>query len=404
MLQTVNEIMSYEEILCDANTLYKAYLASVKSSDWKESTQKIILNYLTYIFKISDDLKNRTLVNDPTDEFSLHERGKIRPITSLTTKDRIVRHALCDEVLLPKVRNKIIYDNGASIKGRSISHARKRFEIHLRKAYREYGANAYILFGDFKKFYDNIIHKIAKTMLLELVDNDEFVEWLLDVIFDGFKVDVSYMSDAEYSSCIYDIFDKLKYRESISKDILIGEKFMEKSVNIGDQISQIIGIFYPHRIDTYVKYVRSQKYYGRYMDDWYMVCDSKEELIDIYENICRIAQELGIHINTKKTRIVKLCSFYKFLQIDYHMTENGKLYKKLNSTRIVNFRRKLKKLALKVIDGSTTYDNVENSFRSWMGAFYKLLTKIQRKNMIKLYEDLFNKHIEIVNKKMVITD
>ena len=39
-----------------------------------------------------------------------------------------------------------------------------------------------------------------------------------------------------------------------------------------------------------------------------------------------------------------------------------------------------------------------------MGAFYKLLTKIQRKNMIKLYEDLFNKHIEIVNKKMVITD
>lgn len=54
--------------------------------------------------------------------------------------------------------------------------------------------------------------------------------------------------------------------------------------------------------------------------------------------------------------------------------------------------------------GVTTYDNVENSFRSWMGAFYKLLTKIQRKNMIKLYEDLFNKHIEIVNKKMVITD
>lgn len=396
--------MSYEEILCDANTLYQAYLASVKSSDWKESTQKIILNYLTYIFQILDDLRNRTLVNDPTDEFSLHERGKIRPITSLTTKDRIVRHALCDEILLPKVRNKIIYDNGASIKGRGISHARKRFEIHLRKAYREYGPNAYILFGDFKKFYDNIIHEIAKKMLLELVNNDEFVEWLLDVIFDGFKVDVSYMSDSEYASCIYDIFDKLKYRESIPKDILTGEKFMEKSVNIGDQISQIIGIFYPHRIDTYVKYVRSQKYYGRYMDDWYLICDSKEELIDIYENICQIAQELGIHINTKKTRIVELCSHYKFLQIDYHMTEGGKLYKKLNSTRVVNFRRKIKKLAVKVVEGTTTYENVENTFKSWMGAYYKLLTKVQRENLITLYEDLFNKRIDIVNKKMVITN
>jgi len=190
--------MSYEEILCDANTLYKAYLASVKTSKWKESTQKIILNYLTYIFKIKDDLRNRTLVNDPTDEFELRERGKIRPITSLSTKDRIIRHALCDEVLLPEVRKKIIYDNGASIKGRGISHARKRFEIHLHKSFNEFGSEAYILFGDFRKFYDNIIHATVKRMLLELVNNDEFIAWLLDVVFDGFKIDVSYMTDDEY--------------------------------------------------------------------------------------------------------------------------------------------------------------------------------------------------------------
>lgn len=396
--------MSYEEILCDANTLYKAYLASVKTSEWKESTQRVILNYLTYIFQILDDLRNRTLVNDPTDEFQLHERGKIRPITSLSTKDRIVRHAICDEVFLPKVKRKIIYDNSASIKGRGISHARKRFEIHVRKAYKEYGSNAYILFGDFKKFYDNIIHKIIKKMLLELVDNDEFISWLLDVIFDSFKIDVSYLTEEEYSKCLDNIFDKLEYRQTISKDILTGEKFMEKSVNIGDQISQIIGIFYPHRIDTYVKFVQSQKYYGRYMDDWYLICNSKEELMDIYKGICEIAQELGIHINTKKTRIVKLCSYYKFLQIDYHMTEEGKLYKKINSKRVISFRRKIKKLAVKIEEGTTTYENVEQSFRSWMGAFYKILTKIQRQNLIKLYEDLFNKHIEIVNKKMVITN
>lgn len=396
--------MSYEEILCDANTLYKAYLASVKTSEWKESTQRVMINYLTCIFQILDDLRNRTLVNDPTGEFPLNERGKIRPITSLSTKDRIVRHALCDEVLLPKVRRKIIYDNSASIKGRGISHARKRFEIHLRKAYREYGSEAHILFGDFKKFYDNIIHEIVKKALLELVDNDEFISWLLDVIFDSFKIDVSYMTDEEYSTCLTEVFDKLKYRQTIPKDILTGEKFMAKSVNIGDQISQIIGVFYPHRIDTYVKFVRSQRYFGRYMDDWYLICKTKEELMDIYNGICEIAQELGIHINTKKTRIVKLCSSYKFLQIVYDLTEDGKLYKKLNPRRVVSFRRKLKKLAIKVFEGTSTYENVENTFKSWMGAFYKLLTKIQRKNLIKLYEDLFNKHIKIVNKKMVITD
>ena len=312
--------------------------------------------------------------------------------------------SLCDEILLPKIRPKIIYDNSASIKGRGMSHARKRFEIHIRKAYREYGSDSYILFGDFKKFYDNIIHKIVKKMLLELVDDDEFISWLLDVIFDGFKIDVSYMTDEEYDACLHNVFDKLKYRQTIPKDILTGEKFMEKSVNIGDQISQIIGIFYPHRIDTYVKFVRSQKYYGRYMDDWYLICRTKEELIDIYNGICEIAKELGIHINTKKTRIVKLCSSYKFLQVKYEMTEDGKLYKKINPKRVVCFRCKIKKLAIKVLEGTSTYENVENTFKSWMGAYYKLLTKVQRENLITLYEDLFNKRIDIVNKKMVITN
>lgn len=72
--------MNYEEIVCDANNLYRAYKVSVKSSKWKESTQKFMMNFLRYIFEIQDDLINRTLQNGPTQEFELHERGRIRPI------------------------------------------------------------------------------------------------------------------------------------------------------------------------------------------------------------------------------------------------------------------------------------------------------------------------------------
>ena len=53
--------MNYEEIVCDANNLYRAYKVSVKSSKWKESTQKFMMNFLRYIFEIQDDLINRTL-------------------------------------------------------------------------------------------------------------------------------------------------------------------------------------------------------------------------------------------------------------------------------------------------------------------------------------------------------
>ena len=186
-----------------------------------------------------------------------------------------------------------LHDNCASIKGRGISQQRKRFEIRLHKYYQLYGNDGYILFGDFSKFYDNIIHEIAKRELLKLFNDDEFIDWLLTLIFKGFQIDVSYMSDEEYETCMIDTFNKLEYR-NIPKEKLTGEKWMEKSVNIGDQLSQVIGIYYPYPIDNYVKYVRQQKFYGRYMDDWYIMNPSKEELENLLENVCKIAAELGI--------------------------------------------------------------------------------------------------------------
>lgn len=179
---------------------------------------------------------------------------------------------------------------------------------------------------------------------------------------------------------------------------------MEKSVNIGDQLSQVVGIYYPYPIDNYVKYVRQQKFYGRYMDDWYIMNPSKEELEDLLESICKIAAELGIHINRKKTRIVKISSKYKFLQIKYTLTDTGKVIKRINPDRVTAMHRKLKKLAIKVGNGEADYDNVENMFRGWMGGHYKLLSREQRKNLIQLYEDLFSKEITIVNKKLIVSD
>lgn len=393
----------YSDIVSDANNLYKAYKASVKNSEWKETSQRFRLNFLSYIFKVQEAILNRTLKNGPVQEFSLNERGKTRPISSIPIEDRIVRHVLCDDILLPEVKKHIIYDNCASIKGRGMSMQRKRFEIHLKKYYRLYGNEGYILFGDFSKFYDNVIHKVAKDELLKLFDDDEFIKWLLDVIFDGFKVDVSYMDDDEYDNCLNSLFNKLEYRK-IPDELKTGQKYMEKSVNIGDQLSQVIGIYYPYPIDNYVKYVRGEKFYGRYMDDWYIMSPDKDILIDILSNIREIAAGLGIHINEKKTRIVKISSTYKFLQVKYSLTKDGNVIKRLNPKRVTALRRKLKKLAVKVRNGDIEYEWVENMFKSWMGGFYKLLSKQQRTNLLTLYEELFDKNISVLNKKLIITD
>ena len=130
----------------------------------------------------------------------------------------------------------------------------------------------------------------------------------------------------------------------------------------------------------------------------------KQVLLNIHDGIRTIANELGIHINEKKTRIVKISSTYKFLQIRYTLTKDGKIIKRINPDRVTAMRRKLKKLAVKVRNNEIDYDGVENMFRGWMGSFYKLMSRQQRKNLIGLYEDLFDKTITVVNKKLVIFD
>lgn len=126
--------------------------------------------------------------------------------------------------------------------------------------------------------------------------------------------------------------------------------------------------------------------------------------MDLLEHIRVIAKELGIHINEKKTRIVKISSTYKFLQVKYTLTKDGKIIKRINPDRVTTMRRKLKKLAVKVANGEVLYENVENMFRGWMGSFYKILSRQQRQNLMRLYEDLFDKTVTVVNKKLVIFD
>ena len=399
MTRTVN-MLDYGLIITDANNLYEAVLNSIKGSKWKEKSQKSLDDILTLVFDLSNSLINKTYRSMYENNFTIHERGRIRAIESYSVKDRAVRHVLCDKIFAPEIKNKIIYDNGASIKGRGISFSRKRFEAHLRKYYMHYKTNdGYIMFGDFSKYYDNILHKTAKQKLLSLVDYDEYISWLLDVIFDAFRIDFS-GKESDLENAYEGIFNKLDYIKP--DDLYKNKSYLEKSISIGDQLSQHIGILYANDIDTYVKIVRSQKYYGRYMDDWYLISKSKDELFDILDGIIEISKKLGIHINHKKTYVTKLSSRYKYLQVKYTLMDTGKVIKRINPKRITTMRHRLKTFKSKNSLGEISYENIENTFKSWMGSFYKLMSKQQRLGMIKLYECLFEKEISIVRNKMII--
>ena len=215
----------------------------------------------------------------------------------------------------------------------------------------------------------------------------------MDEILHSMEVDVSYMSDEQYKNCLNEKFNSVDYYETIPETAKTGQKWLKKSVNIGDQVSQDIGVFFPHRIDNYAKIVRGLKFYGRYMDDIYFICKSKEEARSIIGGITAVAESLGLFVNEKKTHIVKASETFKYLQIKYWVSDTGKVVKRINPVSVTRERRKLKAYKRKLDKGDIPYEDIEQAYKSWMGAYAKLMSKQQVRNMKELYKELFGKEI-----------
>ena len=278
------------------------------------------------------------------------------------------------------------------LKGKGITFARKMFERDLHNFYLKYRTNeGYIGFVDFSKYYDNIRHDKVRELINPLIDEE--ARWLLSEILDTFRVDVSYMTDEEFSACMDQKFNSVRYYETIAKEQKTGEKLMPKSVDIGDQVSQDIGIYYPTRVDNYAKIVRGCKWYGRYMDDMYIICKDREQLLDIIRGMTEEAKKLGLFINERKTRICKLGDTYKYLQIKYTLSGTGKVIRRINPKSVTRERRRIKKYQKMVRDGRMTEESAENACRSWIGDFHRIMSKKQIKNMKVLYKALFGKEL-----------
>lgn len=387
MVNAKHDTASYENCGCqrelfDGNLLYESFLRAKQGSDWKPQVQRFEMEYLVGLADLQKELESGDYKFQPSIEFTLRERGKERRITGEQIRDRISKHALCDEILTPAVRKYLIYDNGASVKGRGIGFTRKRLLVHLRKYCQRHRSNeGYILLVDFSKYYDNIRHDRLMEQFRKYIADERALGFLQRII-DRSKVDVSYMSDEEYAVCMDVVFNSLEY-QMVDKSLLTGKKYMHKRLNIGDQVAQVAGIVYPIPIDNYVKIVKGVKFYGRYMDDSYAIHESKEFLEELLQGIIAVAKDLGIAVNIRKTRICKLSSMWRFLQIQYSLAETGRVIQKINPKRLTAMRRKMKKLVRKLPE-----KDFDNLFKSWFQNHYRIMSKHQRANMNSLYEKL----------------
>lgn len=270
----------------------------------------------------------------------------------------VLQHALCDAVLLPALAPYLIYDNGASLKGKGMAFTRRRLAAHLREYRRRYGAGGWVLKIDFAKFFDNIPHE----RLIDSIDakiRDSRIRDLLSMLLAPYSADVSY-TDTDFDTVPYNSL--ADYETSGLRD---GSRILHRSVGIGAPVSQIAGVFYPTPIDNYCKCVRGCKYYGRYMDDIYILHHDRSFLLSVLDGIRSQAHALGLFISERKTHIIPLRQGFTFCKIRYSFTPSGRLLMRPVRETFTRERRRLKRLYQLALCGKISITDYRDLYHSW---------------------------------------
>lgn len=342
------EYDNFERVFSYRN-LYRAYRCCRRGVSWKASVQKYITTAPLQVYQTHRRLMERSYRSPGFYEFDLYERGKHRHIRSTVIGERVVQRCLCDNALVPALSRTFIHDNGASLKDKGYTFAVRRFTQHLREHIRRHGREGYILLFDFTQFFDNVDHAAIQAQLRRELSDERILT------LTGHFIDM----------------------------------FGDTGLGLGSQISQVLALASANRLDHYVKERLRIRGYGRYMDDGYLIHESKDYLSYCLGEIRQLCEELGITLNRRKTQIVKLRHGFTWLKIRFLLTETGRVVRKIYKRSVTKMRQKLKQLRRRYLEGATTMKDIEAAWQSWASYAGRFDAWHTIRTMRELYSGLF---------------
>ena len=267
--------MTYEE-LCSFEVLYKAYLEARKGKRSKSKTIEYEAQALACTEKLSRKLAVRDVrqpggdirqqicyVPSKFEVFAVYEPKK-RIVHAPAFVDKVVLHALVDNILYEALTKSFIRDSFASQKDKGTDDGLMRLKTHMVDYYRRSGcgADGWVLKGDVRHFFASIDHLKLKRKLKAMLDKRGVDPRIYELL------------------CIY-------------IDV------MEDGLPLGYQTSQLFALMFLDEFDHIIKEKYRIKYYGRYMDDFYIICSDKRKLQYILRDVRALMDSCGLELNQK---------------------------------------------------------------------------------------------------------
>ncbi len=310
------ERLTFEKML-------EAHYRAKKNKKYKKEVIKFELNLENNIINLINTIKNNKYHLGNYRSFIIRE-PKVRDIKALPYVDRIVHQWYVEEFIKPYIIPRFINTSCACIDGRGTHFASDTLQKYMRIFKRNHN-DFWILKCDISKFFYNINLDILFSIISRNIEDKKLLE-----------------------------FSKL----------LIYEKGNENNVGIpiGNYTSQFFANIYLNELDQYLKHTLKVKYYVRYMDDFVMLANTKEDCkllkykIEVFCN-----EKLGLKLNNKS-------QYYPYqFGVDfcgYRIWTTHKLLRKDSKTKI---KRKIKKWNSLWKNHKINLDKTSQSLNSWFG-------------------------------------
>lgn len=291
-------VLKFSEI-CTFSVLYKAYLAARRGKRSRAATANYEVHLLANIVNLVYILQTKIYRPGLFRVFYVYEPKK-RLVQAPAFVDKVVQHALVDNLIYERITNSFILDNYASQKGKGLHFGLDRLRGFFTEYWNKYRtAEGWVLKADVRHFFASIDHDKLKEKLK--------------------KLDL----------------------EPIVFDLLFLDEF-----------------------DHFVKERLHIRWYGRYMDDFFLIHPDKDYLQFCLKEIRVFMASLGLELN-EKTQIFPIRNGIDFLGFHTYLTEEGKVIRKLRHSSIKRMRSKLRRWEQDYPAGLVTREKILQSWQAW---------------------------------------
>lgn len=250
-------------------------------------------------------------------------------------------HQAIFRVLYPIFDQGFIFDSYSSRLNKGTHRAVNRLEKFARRLSKNNHRNIFVLKCDVRKFFDSIDQDVLLNLIKKTTQDDNAL-WLIKQVIKSF------------------------------------EKENNKGLPLGNVTSQLFSNIYLNQLDQFIKRKLKIKYYLRYCDDFVILGENKEYLIDlVYLINSFIKEKLKLSLHSDKIIIRKYHQGIDFL--GYVIFPHYRILRTRTKKRIL---KKIRKRYQESQAGLISKDSFNQSLQSYLGVLkhcqgYKIKKRIK---------------------------